>query len=61
MNMLKIRIKNFIKKNEFSEKNYCRNLKKIKSDFSDITFILCNHKYNYAGLWHNHKILCLKK
>jgi hypothetical protein len=49
------------RKKEFDERNYYIELNKIKSYFSDITFISCNHKYNYAGLWHNHKILCLRK
>ena len=51
----------FTKKNAYNEKNYYEELKKIKSEFSDITFIKCNHKYNYAGFWHNHKVLCLRK
>jgi len=51
----------FTKKNMYNEKNYYKELKKIKSEFLDITFIKCKHKYNYAGFWHNHKILCLRK
>lgn len=51
----------FTKKNMYNEKNYYEKLKKIKLEFSDIVFIKCNHKYNYAGFWHNHKILCLRK
>lgn len=51
----------FTKKNNYNEINYYKELREIKSQFSDITFIKCNHNNNYAGFWHNHKILLFRK
>ena len=51
----------FSKKTKYSEKNYYQAIKEIKSEFSDIFFINCTNKYNYGGLFFNHKILVLIK
>ena len=51
----------FSKKTKYSEKNYYQAIKEIKSEFSDIFFINCSNKYNYGGLFFNHKVLVLIK
>ena len=51
----------FENKGSYSEENYYLKLKNISSEFSNITFIKCNHKYNLGGLWFNHKLLVLNK
>ena len=51
----------FSKKTKHSEKNYYQAIKEIKSEFNDIFFINCDNKYNYAGIFFNHKILVFKK
>lgn len=49
------------KKIKHSEKNYHEAIKAIKSEFNDIFFINCDSRYNYAGIFFNHKILVFKK
>lgn len=51
----------FSKKAKHSEKNYYQAIKSIKSEFNDIFFVNCDSKYNYGGIFFNHKILVLKK
>ena len=51
----------FSKKAKHSEKNYYQAIKSIKSEFDDIFFVNCDSKYNYGGIFFNHKILVLKK
>jgi hypothetical protein len=51
----------FENKASYSEENYYLKCKNISSEFSNITFIKCNHKYNFSGLWFNHKLLVLNK
>ena len=51
----------FSKKKMYSEKKFYDAIKSIKSEFDDIFFINCKNKYNYAGIWFNHKILVFIK
>ena len=51
----------FTKKKKYSEKNYHQAIKEIKSEFRDIFFINCSNKYNYGGIFFNHKVLVLIK
>ena len=51
----------FSKKAKYSEKNFHKVIKEIKSEFKDIFFINCSNKYNYAGIFFNHKVLVLIK
>ena len=51
----------FSKKVKYGEKKYYQAIKKIKSEFSDIFFINCSNKYNYGGIFFNHKVLVLIK
>jgi hypothetical protein len=43
------------------KKNFHKAIKEIKSEFKDIFFINCSNKYNYAGIFFNHKVLVLIK
>ena len=51
----------FSKKAKYSEKNYNNAIKEIKSEFNDIFFINCANRYNYGGIFNNHKILVFIK
>jgi len=51
----------FSKKRMYSEKKFYEAIKNIKSEFKDIFFINCKNKYNYGGIWFNHKILVFIK
>ena len=51
----------FSRKTRYSEKNYYEAINEIKSEFQDIFFINCSNRYNYGGIFFNHKVLVLIK
>ena len=51
----------FSRKTRYSEKNYYQAINEIKSEFQDIFFINCSNRYNYGGIFFNHKVLVLIK
>jgi hypothetical protein len=51
----------YINEKNYSENKYYEALKHLKSEFSDIFFCKCNHKYNYSGFWNNSKLLIFRK
>ena len=51
----------FSKKAKYSEQNYNNAIQEIKSEFNDIFFINCANRYNYGGIFNNHKILVFIK